>query len=224
MPSSSLFGPRSRGRPPGRLTGRPPGHRRGRSVRRAVLTAALGLGGLTTGAFAQEPQGPTVATPPRTLELGLDAGAVFGLGDVSSISLTLPAGRARVGLFLHNYARWSVEPAASLTFTDAEGADGVLLYNLEAGALYHFRAPGELGQFEERRGRSVAYVRPFVNFTGATGGGDSEISIGSGLGLKVPWRAQLAFRFEANVGYGFDNEAGRIGAFAGLSFFTRRGR
>ena len=32
---------------------------------------------------------------------------------------------------------------------------------------------------------------------------------------------RLAWRLEANAGYGFDNEAFRIGAFAGLSFFTR---
>ena len=220
MPSSSLFGPPPSGHP----TRRPPGRLRGRPALLATLGAALALGGLPTRATAQEPQGPTVTAPRRTLELGIDAGAVFGLGDVSSITLTLPAARARAGLFLHNYARWSVEPAASLAFTDAEGADGVLVYNLEAGALYHFRPPGELGQFEETRGRSVAYLRPFVNFTGATGGGDSEISLGAGLGLKVPWRAQLAWRLEANLGYGFDNEAARIGAFAGLSFFTRRGR
>jgi len=28
-------------------------------------------------------------------------------------------------------------------------------------------------------------------------------------------------RFEANLGYGFDNEAMRIGLLIGLSFFTR---
>jgi hypothetical protein len=53
--------------------------------------------------------------------------------------------------------------------------------------------------------------------------GDSELSIGGGLGLKVPWRPQLAWRLEGNVGYGFDNEVFRLGAFAGLSFFTHRG-
>jgi hypothetical protein len=39
--------------------------------------------------------------------------------------------------------------------------------------------------------------------------------------VKIPWRSGLAWRLEANTGYGFDNEAFRIGAFAGLSFFTR---
>jgi hypothetical protein len=199
----------------------------GRTLARLTLAqftlTVLALASTAGPTPAQEPQGPTVRAPRRTLELGLDAGAVLGLGDISSVTLNLPAARARVGFFLHNFRRWSVEPAALLSYTDAEDADGVLFYNLEAGALYHFRPPGELGQFEEAGGRAVAYARPFVNVTGATGGGDSEISLGAGLGLKVPWRAQLAWRFEANVGYGFDNEAARLGAFAGLSFFTRRG-
>src|SRR5688572_24726367 len=145
---------------------------------------------------------------PRTLELGVDAGAVLGLGDQSSISITLPAARARVGFFLTNDTRWSLEPAVLLSYTKVEDADGVLLYNLEAGALYHFRAPTELRQFEPTRGVSVAYLRPFVNVIGVTGDeGDSEFSAGAGLGIKVPWRTQLAWRLEANAGYGFDNEA-----------------
>ena len=207
MSSLSLFSPRSFRRP----------------ALGAALLAALALPGGAASTAAQEPEGPTVTTPPRTLELGIDAGAVFGLGDQSSIAIQLPAARARVALFLHNYARWSVEPAALLSFVDAEGADAVLTYNLEAGVLYHFRPPTDVGQFEGTRGVTVAYVRPFVNFTGATGGGDTELSLGAGLGLKVPWRPQLAWRFEGNIGYGFDNEAARLGAFAGLSFFTRRG-
>jgi hypothetical protein len=126
---------------------------------------------------------------------------------------------------LKSGSRWTVEPALLLSYTAAEGSTGVLLYNLEASALYHFRPPPDLEHFGEpgRTGLpTVAYARPFVNLTGVTRG-DSEFSIGGGLGLKVPWRPQLAFRFEGNVGYGFDNKAARLGAFAGLSFFTRRG-
>ncbi len=206
MPSSYLSGPRA--------------PRRAAVV--AGLTAVLALPCATGVAAAQE---PAVTSPRRTLELGIDAGAVFGLGDQSSININLPAARARVGLFLHRYPRWSLEPAALLTFTDAEGADALLFYNLEAGALYHFRPPGDLAQFEGARGSTVAYLRPFINVSGVAGGGDSQgdVSIGGGLGLKVPWRPQLGWRLEANLGYGFDDEAFRLGAFAGLSFFTRRG-
>jgi hypothetical protein len=66
-------------------------------------------------------------------------------------------------------------------------------------------------------------VRPFVAVSGSSGGGsDNEFSAGAGLGVKIPWRPDLAWRLEANAGYGFRNEAFRMGAFAGLSFFTRR--
>lgn len=198
-----------------------------RATRRAALvaglTAALALPCADGIAVAQA---PAVRSPTRTLELGLDAGAVLGLGGQSSVNVNLPAARARVGLFLNRYPRWSLEPAALLSFTDAEGTDAVLFYNLEAGALYHFRPPGDLGQFEGARGPAVAYVRPFVNLTGTASGGNdnTELSIGGGIGLKVPWRQQLAWRLEANLGYGFDSDAARIGGFAGVSFFTRRSR
>ena len=181
--------------------------------------SGLAVALLPRGASAQE---PAVVSAPRTLELGVDAGAVFGLGDESSIGINLPASRARVGFFLTNDTRWSLEPAVLLSYTKVEDADGVFLYNFEAGALYHFRAPTDLRQFEPTRGVSVAYVRPFVNWTGVTGDdGDSEFSAGAGLGIKLPWRTQLAWRLEATAGYGFDNEALRIGLLAGLSFFTR---
>jgi hypothetical protein len=195
-----------------------------------AFLAALALGA-PAGARAQSPA--AVTQPPRTMELGLDAGATIGLGDESFVQINLPASRARAGFFLTNDLRWSLEPAVGLNYFDTEGGSGALLYNLEVGALYHFRPAtdlvGRLGTDAERAvRRSVAYARPFINLSGVTGGGDgdddtsdSEVSIGAGLGVKVPWRESLAWRFEANLGYGFDNEALRLGALAGVSFFTR---
>ena len=182
----------------------------------AALAAALAL---PCGAAAQE---PAVRPPPRSLELGIDAGAVVGLGSQSTLNINLPAARFRAGVPLRSNSRWTIEPALLLNYTAAEGSRGVLLYNLEAGALYHFRPPPDLERLASAGGPAVAYARPFVNLTGVTNG-NSEFSIGGGLGLKVPWRPQLAWRLEGNVGYGFDNEVFRLGAFAGLSFFTRRG-
>ena len=67
------------------------------------------------------------------------------------------------------------------------------------------------------------YLRPFVGIIGFSGGGanENEFSAGVGLGTKIPWRRDLAIRLEVNVGYGFENEAARIGLLAGLSFFPR---
>ena len=50
---------------------------------------------------------------------------------------------------------------------------------------------------------------------------DSEFSAGAGFGIKIPWQGSVAWRLEANGGYGFDNEAFRLGLLAGLSFFTK---
>jgi len=183
------------------------------AVKRGALAAAASLT-LVSVAGAQG----------RPLELGVDAGAVFGLGSESSVNITLPATRARVGFFLED-TRWSVEPALGLSYDKVEGQDGIFTYDLELGVLYHFRpfvvASGDQDEVIARV--NAAYVRPFVGFTGFTGGDtdDNEFSLGAGLGIKIPWRQQIAWRLEANAGYGFDNEAFRLGALAGVSFFTR---
>jgi len=160
-----------------------------------------------------------VVSQPNTLEFGIDAGAQFGLGDVSTVQITLPAARARVGFFLNNDSRWSIEPAAFLSYSKVEGGDGVFVYDIEGGALYHFRPPSDLAGASPA---SVMYVRPFIGISGFSGDdSDSEFSAGAGFGIKIPWRPAVAWRLEANTGYGFDNEAFRLGLFAGLSFFTR---
>ncbi len=164
------------------------------------------------------------AAAQRRVELGIDAAAVFGLGDQSSVNINLPGSRFRMGFFQPG-SRISIEPAAGLAYNKVEGADGIFRYDLELGALYHFRpiviATADEGEIVARA--TSPYVRPFVGLTGFTGGDtdDNEFSAGVGLGTKVAWRRDLAFRLEANLGYGFDNDAARIGLLAGLSFFPR---
>jgi len=155
-------------------------------------------------------------------ELGLDAGVTFGLGDISSIQVRVPASRFRAGYFTSD--RWSIEPAVGLGYNKVENVDGVFTYDVELGALYHFRpfAVVSQGTNEVITEVNAAYLRPFVGLTGFSGGtDDSEFSVGAGLGVKLPWKNNLAWRLEGNLGYGFDNEAFRIGALAGVSFFTR---
>ena len=187
--------------------------------RRPIIVISTLVALMAATASVATAQGPTVRNPPNTLEFGIDAGAQFGLGDVSTVQITLPAARARVGFFLNNDSRWSIEPAAFMSYSKAEGGDGVFVYNLEVGGLYHFRTPSMV---TAALPATVTYVRPFIGVTGFTGdNSDSEFSAGAGLGVKLPWRQSLAWRLEANTGYGFDNKAWRIGALAGLSFFTR---
>ena len=198
-----------------------------RVFRTASAAAFLGAATLAAPAGAQSPA--AVAQPTRTMEFGVDAAATLGLGSDSYTNIVLPASRARVGFFMTNDTRWSLEPAVGLFYSDSEGDDGALGYDLELGALYHFAPPanvtGRLGAGAEQAvRRSVAYARPFINLSGVTGGegeGDNRLTVGAGLGVKVPWREALAFRYEANLGYDIDNEALRLGLTAGLSFFTR---
>ena len=188
--------------------------------RRPVIVISTLVAVIAATSSVAAAQGPTVTNPPNTMEFGIDAGAQFGLGDISTVRITLPAARARVGFFLNNDSRWSIEPATFLSYSKAEGGDGVFTYDVEVGGLYHFRTPSMV---TAALPASVTYVRPFIAVDGFTGGDtdDSEVSAGAGLGVKIPWRSGLAWRLEANTGYGFDNKAWRIGAFAGLSFFTR---
>jgi hypothetical protein len=158
-------------------------------------------------------------------ELGIDAAAVFGLGSQSSIDVTLPGSRFRIGYFTPG-SRISWEPAVGLGYHKVEGEDAVFTYDLQFGMLYHFRpltvTTGESGDRTTRV--TSPYVRPFIGITGFSGGGgasDSEVSAGAGLGIKIPWHTDLAWRLETSLGYGFDNKAGRLGLLAGLSYFPR---
>ena len=157
---------------------------------------------------------------PNTQEFGIDAGMLVGLGSESSFQLTLPAERARVGFFLNNDTRWSIEPAAGLSYVVTKDSRGELTYDVEVGGLYHFQPPSNVTQGLN----AVGYVRPFIGVNGVAGGGGSnaDFSMGAGLGIEKPWRQSLAFRFEANAGYGFHNQAFRLGAFVGVSVFTHR--
>ncbi len=186
---------------------------------RSIAALGAGVCALALGGRTAVAQG-TVTHASGTQEFGVDAGAVFGLGSQSSVQLSLPAARARIGFFLGDASRWSIEPAAGLAYAKTSGTAGVFQYNLEMGALYHFRAPSDVYSGPRT---VVAYARPFVGVTGYSGGGasDHEFDAGAGLGVKIPWRSDVAFRFEGNLGYGFTNKAARLGAFAGLSFFTR---
>jgi len=159
-------------------------------------------------------------TTPNRLEFGIDAGATFGFGDVSTTQITLPASRFRVGFLFSDASRWSIEPSAFLSYSKVEDFDGIFVYSIEVGALYHLRPPADLFL---RSPASVMYVRPFVGVTGVSGADDddSEFSAGAGFGIKIPWQANTAWRLEANGGYGFDNEAFRLGLLAGISFFTK---
>ena len=160
------------------------------------------------------------AAAQRRVELGVDAGAGFGLGDQSSVGITVPGSRFRVGFFEFG-KRFSIEPALGFSYDKVEGSAGVFTYNLELGTLFHFRPI--MVSTDGGPVVSSPYLRPFVGVTGFSGGDtdDNEVSLGAGFGVKVPWGRNLAYRLEGTLGYGLDNEALRIGALVGISFFPR---
>ena len=184
----------------------------------AALVAALAL---TSPADAQ-----------YRMEWGMDAAAVFGFGDVSTVDVDFPASRIRLGFFRPG-SRLEPESAVGFSFKDTEGTDGIWTYAVQVAALYHFQP---VRQVPANRGAVTAesfspFVRPFIEFRGFTSGDDnndndnnvddSDVIFGAGIGTRLRWRQDLAWRFEANLGYGFDNEALRVGLAAGLSFFPR---
>lgn len=187
---------------------------------RPIATAAFAVALASTVASAAAAQSARgLAT-----ELGIDAGVTFGLGDRSSIDFTLPVSRFRLGFFKPG-SHLSFEPAAGFSYHKVEDVDGIFQYDLEFGVLYHFTAM----TISTARGAGATtpvmstYIRPFIGFTGFSGGNnsDNEFSLGGGLGIMIPWLADLSWRLEGNLGYGFDNKAGRLGLVAGLSYFPR---
>jgi hypothetical protein len=182
-----------------------------------VAFATLALAPCLAVPIAAQDSTTTVAGP-NIQEFGIDAGMTVGLGSVSSFQLTVPAARARIGFFLPKSSRWELEPAASLSYIAVKNARGSLTYDVEAGLLYHLNPAYNV----VKGTATVPYVRPFIGVNGVAGGGGSnaDFSAGAGLGVKIPWREMIAFRLEANAGYGFSNDAFRLGAFAGVSVFT----
>ena len=191
-----------------------------RSLRLAAALAGVAL----VAPVARAQNAVAVNQTANTIEIGADAGLTFGLGDQSSVDFAFPAQKARLGFFLNNDSRVSIEPSLGLTYSKVEKVPGRTDYEAEVGALYHFRPARLITDVANRA--AVSYVRPFVGFTGSATGGDTkddnEFYAGAGLGVKIPYRTNIAVRAEANIGYGFDNEAARIGLNLGLSFFTRR--
>lgn len=169
--------------------------------RAAIATVALAVAAAVPAAAHAQADLPT--------EYGIDAGIEFGLGDQSYTSIGLPAQRFRVGFFRN--PTFSIEPYGSLQYFKSEGGDGVTFIGVGTGVLYHLSANQAANQ---------VYVRPFVQLEHVTDA-DTNFGVGAGLGVKVPWRRDFSWRFEAGLGYGFESEAAVLNLGAGLSFFNR---
>jgi hypothetical protein len=173
-------------------------------MRRLLSLAALSILTLSASASAQR---STSANP--SPEIGMDAAVTFGLGDGQGTMVDIPAQSIRMGFFVS--PALSIEPTFGL-HSESGGGTTVTIYNIGAGALYHFSPSRAANQF---------YVRPFIQIVGFSGGGlsDSQALFGVGGGLKIPLRDRIASRFEANFAH--TDGSDMIGLLAGLSFYTR---
>src|SRR5712672_3293134 len=148
------------------------------------------------------------------IELGIDAGLTFGIGNSSGTLFSLPTQVFRLGYFFSD--KLEFEPRFSVNSISG-GGNTVSTYDLEAGLL--------LIPAGDRVGKGL-YLRPFVGVAGiSVSGGNSAHSgeVGVGVGWKLPFTDhRLATRLAANYDHGFGGGGSNtIGLLAGLSFFTR---
>ena len=121
----------------------------------------------------------------------------------------------RVGFFVSD--KVSVEPRISVDYVKFEGSDATSKVTLSLGALVHFTA---------ERQRPQAYIRPLgsIFFVDRRGSSATQVSLGVGLGVKLPILQQLAARLEAQYAHAFEGDSPSVNSLAavfGLSFFTR---
>ena len=194
-------------------------------MRRVLSIAALSLFALSHAATAQRNAGTAASSSTGTVtELGVDGGPSFGMGGQNNVTLfNMPIQQLRAGFFLS--PQLSLEPTVSLSRSSVAGSSETD-YAVGVGALYHFSALRTQRQF---------YLRPYVNVIGfritdktspttTVNTSDNLTEMGGGLGLKLPWKDRLDWRFEVNMSHyskqylGSDN---RLGLLFGMSYFTR---
>jgi hypothetical protein len=186
---------------------------RDQMTRRILFSGAVALCALGSTAQAQR-SSPRGSNP---IELGIDGGVTFYLGDISGSVISIPVQDLRVGVLVS--PRWEIEPRFDFTSVHGDGFSQTV-YSFVVGALYQ---PGG-----DRVGKGL-YGRPFLGLTGSRDSGNGTTTssrnglAGLGLGLKLPWdNRRLATRTEANYTHWFRNGGGNaIGVLIGLSFFTR---
>jgi hypothetical protein len=179
-------------------------------MKRFLILGALSLA--LTAAAAEAQRASHHDSGP--IELGIDGGVTFGLGNGSGTVVSLPTQVFRLGYFLSDDVE--IEPRVSINSISGGGAS-VTAYSMEAGVL--FQPAGD------RVGKGL-YLRPFLGVSGVnvSGGGGNNNSgyAGAGFGLKLPFAdRRLAARMEANYAHGFSGGSNLIGLLIGLSFFTR---
>ncbi len=161
---------------------------------------------------------PLASAQGRPIELGIDALSfrVATGGGVDIATLSVPMKTFRAGFFVGDQV--SVEPRISFDYVKQETIDAFTELTVSLGALYHFTPD---------RQQSQVYVRPVgsISFVDAFNQSATQVSLGVGLGVKLPILRQLAARLELEYAHGFENDdftnVYSLAAVFGFSFFTR---
>lgn len=147
------------------------------------------------------------------VEIGMDGALERAFSTPGVTTLSLPVGRIRAGV----YALPVLEFETSLALgSERTGGSSTSAITAGAGVLYHF---------SPLRTKAQPYVRPFFEWSKATGsvagisGSASATAYGVGLGTKLPLADRFAGRFE--VAYGHQGDVSHLILLFGLSFFTR---
>lgn len=174
------------------------------------LLAVVSLLALSSIASAQEKAAAPEKLP---VEIGMDGSLERAFSTPGVTTLSLPVGRIRAGMYALPVLEFEASLAIGSIRTEGSSASAI---TAGAGVLYHF---------SPLRTQAQPYIRPFFEWTKATGSGGgisasgSATSIGVGLGTKLPLADRFAGRFE--VAYAHQEDVNRLALLFGLSFFTR---
>jgi hypothetical protein len=152
----------------------------------------------------------SVAAQGRPVEFGIDAGGSFDVSGSNTVVVGLPVQDFRAGVFVSDVV--SIEPRVAFNFIDQDGSN-LTAIDAQLGPVFHFSPD---------RSRPQGYVRPFGGVSYITDAG-AVVSLGGGLGVKLPVGERLAVRVEGSYAHGFDSyySADALGLTMGISFFTR---
>lgn len=157
------------------------------------------------------------------IELGIDflGGALTFIdadvaGSFTQTDLQIPTSRLRAGFFVSDIV--SLEPQLLVLFRDIEDVGSASRVSLALTVPVHFT--------RDRR-RPQGFVNPGLGWTtfDSEGNTTSQVGIGTGVGVKLPFHENLAVRIEAGLVHFFETDellgANQLSVLLGFSFLTR---
>jgi hypothetical protein len=154
---------------------------------------------------------------PYPYEIGVDgtiARRDYSRGNPSGVTtVSLPVNTLRVGMFVTNQIE--LEPSLSFQRISVGDEDHSQIDFSVAAPLY----------FTPDRTKSQVFVRPVVGLFHLSDPSATQVSVGAGLGIKLPIDSRISARFEAEYRHGNESDDivayNQFGLILGLSVYTR---